>query len=199
MSAHDHDKNPFVLVLFGATGDLAKRKLFPALYSMYRGQQLNPNFAVIGVGRSEMNGEEYQKVLRNSIDEYSRQQVTDEADWKSFIQRFTYIAIDVQDSTSYKDLLSMIQEQEKTHDIPGNRMFYLALAPSLFGIVSTNLKTSGISDSTGWKRLIIEKPFGHDFESAKLLNEQIQHSFKEEEIYRIDHYLGKEMVQNIEV
>ena len=187
------------MVLFGATGDLAKRKLFPALYGLYRNHMIDQRFAVVGVGRSDMELAEFHQSLRESIDKFGRMSVEDEQNWQAFISHFDYLPLDVTESGTYDMLLKKVQEREAAHDLPGNRLYYLAMAPELFGTVSSNLKKSGLTETKGWKRLVIEKPFGHDYPSALELNEQIQQSFKEEEIFRIDHYLGKEMIQNIEV
>jgi len=193
------DKQPFVLVMFGATGDLAKRKLFPALYQLYRSQSVQEPFAVIGVGRTDMSQQEFHQALRESIDTYGRTKVENEQEWTAFRKQFDYVALDARNAETYHTLLTRVTAQEAQMQSPGNRLFYLSVAPSLFGPVSANLKASGLTETSGWKRLIIEKPFGHDLESAKALQEQIGEAFAEEEVYRIDHYLGKEMVQNIEV
>ncbi|WP_027417913.1 glucose-6-phosphate dehydrogenase [Aneurinibacillus terranovensis] len=199
MSTTNSNAEPFVLVIFGATGDLAKRKLFPALYSLDRTGLLPKKFAVIGVGRSQKQESEFREDLKNSIDTYARIPLSDPQTWETFAKRFSYVALDVNNASAYNILLDAVETNEREYAIPGNRMFYLALAPSLFGNVSSHLKTAGLTESKGWKRLVIEKPFGHDLASARELNEQIEQSFREDEVYRIDHYLGKEMVQNIEV
>nr|WP_327860108.1 glucose-6-phosphate dehydrogenase [Aneurinibacillus thermoaerophilus] len=189
----------FIFTIFGATGDLAKRKLFPALYSLYREKQLRCNFAVIGVGRKNIDSFEFRTWVKNSIAEFSRLSLCAGEEWEQFAARFSYISFDVKDTAKYAALRSLVEAKEQENKLSGNRMFYLAIAPQLFGTVATNLKESGLTNTKGWKRLIIEKPFGHDYTSAEALNEEIKRSFAEEEIYRIDHYLGKEMVQNIQV
>jgi glucose-6-phosphate 1-dehydrogenase len=190
---------PFTMVLFGATGDLAKRKLFPALFSLFKNKALPDHFRLIGVGRSKRNHEAFRQSVRDSIDSFGRLKVTDENEWNQFIQHFYYTATDVNQAEGYQEIKALVESYEKQYQVPQNRLFYLAIAPDLFATVSTNLRVSGLTETSGWKRLIIEKPIGHDYESAKKLNEQIKQTFTEEEIYRIDHYLGKEMVQNIEV
>jgi glucose-6-phosphate 1-dehydrogenase len=197
--ATEKAKQPFVMVLFGATGDLAKRKLFPALYGLFRSGHLPEQFAVIGVGRSELAQSELQTLLRTSIDQFCRLSIRDEQEWTRFVSHFDYLALDVKDSGTYQKLVERVADKERTYGVNGNRLFYLAVAPELFGSISINLKECGLTNTRGWKRLVIEKPFGKDLESAKALNEKIQQSFAEEEIYRIDHYLGKEMIQNLEV
>lgn len=190
---------PFTLVIFGATGDLAKRKLFPALYSLYKNDLLNEQFTIVGTGRTELSIEQFRQDVRSSIETFSQKEIDSESEWKAFVERFFYAASDVRSPEGYQSIKQIVEEEEISHQLPENRLFYLAIAPDFFGTVAVNLKKSGLTTTKGWKRLIIEKPIGHDYESAKALNEQVKQSFKEEETYRIDHYLGKEMVQNIEV
>ncbi|WP_204516795.1 glucose-6-phosphate dehydrogenase [Brevibacillus fulvus] len=187
------------MVMFGATGDLAKRKLYAALYSLYRNKLLHEKFAVIGVGRSSKEPDAFHTYIRECVDQFGRLKVEDEHDWRKFIEHFAYARVDVSKPEDYQILRQAVESQEKKWGIAGNRLFYMAIAPELFGMVSTNLKNGGLTQTSGWKRLVIEKPFGKDYLSAKALNEEIEQTFSEEEIYRIDHYLGKEMVQNIEV
>ncbi|MGG4550872.1 glucose-6-phosphate dehydrogenase [Paenibacillus humicus] len=188
-----------VYFIFGATGDLARRKLFPAIYSLYREGKLGEDFAVIGVARRPRSGEEFRDDVYRSIQEFCRYSVEDDAEWSHFAEHFSYKSLDINNIDGYRELLQQTEEVEARFGIPGNRLFYLALAPELFGNVSFNLQKGGMLDSSGWHRLVIEKPFGYDLISAQKLNEELNQVFKEEEIYRIDHYLGKEMVQNIEV
>lgn len=188
-----------VFFIFGATGDLARRKLFPAIYSLYREGKLTHDFAVIGVARRPRTQEEFRIDVKESILEFCRYQAGDESEWNEFVQHFEYKSLDINNIDGFRELRAQTEAIEEKFHIPGNRMFYLALAPELFGSVSFNLKAGGMLDSQGWNRLVIEKPFGYNLESAETLNGQIREVFKEEEVYRIDHYLGKEMVQNIEV
>lgn len=188
-----------VFFIFGATGDLARRKLFPAIYSLYREGKLAQDFAVIGVARRPRTQDEFRSDVANSINEFCRYKSGDPGEWNEFVQHFEYKSLDINDIDGFRELRAQTEALEGKFGIPGNRIFYLALAPELFGSVSFNLKAGGMLDGEGWNRLVIEKPFGYDLESAQELNEQIRQVFKEEEIYRIDHYLGKEMVQNIEV
>lgn len=188
-----------VFFLFGATGDLARRKLFPAIYSLYREGKLAKDFAVIGVARRERSQEEFREDLFNSIQEFCRYKAKDNEEWHSFAQHFEYKSLDINNVDGFRELREQTEQIEDRYQIPGNRIFYLALAPELFGSVSYNLQRGGMLESKGWNRLVIEKPFGYDLKSAEELNKQIREVFKEEEIFRIDHYLGKEMVQNIEV
>ncbi|MDY0394192.1 glucose-6-phosphate dehydrogenase [Virgibacillus halophilus] len=183
-----------VIVIFGATGDLAKRKLYPSLYRMFRSGKIE-DFAVIGAARRPWTNESYRENVEQSVKNIDMR----DKDLQAFSSRFFYQPVDVTNSASYQDLNSLIQELEEDFHTEGNRVFYLAMAPEFFGIIAKNLKLHGLKDSAGWKRLVIEKPFGHDLPSAKQLNEEIRSAFDEDQIYRIDHYLGKEMVQNIEV
>ncbi|AHV98946.1 glucose-6-phosphate dehydrogenase [Paenibacillus sabinae] len=188
-----------VFFIFGATGDLARRKLFPAIYSLYREGKLAEDFAVIGVARRPRSPEEFREDVKASIREFSRYQAIDDNEWTGFVNHFEYKSLDINNIDGFRELREQTEGLEERFRIPGNRLFYLALAPELFGSVSFNLKAGGMLDGEGWNRLVIEKPFGYDLESAEKLNEQIRQVFQEEEIFRIDHYLGKEMVQNIEV
>jgi glucose-6-phosphate 1-dehydrogenase len=166
---------------------------------LYREGKLTHDFAVIGVARRPRTQEEFREDVKESIREFCRYQAGDAAEWNEFVQHFEYKSLDINNIGGFRELNAQTEVLEEKFHIPGNRMFYLALAPELFGSVSFNLKAGGMLQSAGWNRLVIEKPFGYNLESAEQLNEQIRQVFKEEEIYRIDHYLGKEMVQNIEV
>lgn len=188
-----------VYYLFGATGDLARRKLFPALFSLYKEGKLSENFAVVGLARRPRTNEQFRADLYESIVEFCRYKADDAELWNRFAEHFVYMSLDINDVEGFKELSKLSEQLDAKFDIPGNRLFYLALAPSLFGPVSFNLRDGGLLESKGWHRVVIEKPFGYDLPSAQKLNEQINQVFKEEEIYRIDHYLGKEMVQNIQV
>lgn len=188
-----------VFFIFGATGDLASRKLFPAIYSLYREGKLAEDFAVIGVARRPRTNEEFRVNVRDSIDEFCRYKVKPDEDWETFAAHFEYKSLDINNVDGFRELNEQTEALEKKFNIPGNRLFFLALAPELFGSVSINLRDGGMLDAEGWNRLVIEKPFGYDLDSARKLNAEINEVFKEDEIFRIDHYLGKEMVQNIEV
>ncbi len=187
-----------VFFIFGATGDLAKRKLFPALYSLYREGKLGENFAVVGLARRPRNNEQFREDVRESINEFARYKVEQDAEWKSFAERFEYMSLDINNVESFRELKGLTERLDVKYQTGGNRLFYLALAPELFGNVSTNLRKGGLLQTEGWHRLVIEKPFGYDLPSAEKLNVQLRQVFEEKDIYRIDHYLGKEMVQNIE-
>jgi glucose-6-phosphate 1-dehydrogenase len=187
-----------VFLLFGATGDLAKRKLFPAIYSLYREGKLNDRFAVIGLARRPRTNEQFRQDVLESIREFARYKANDDAEWTSFAEHFSYMSLDIHDVNGFHQLRELTEEMDRKFNTGGNRLFYLALAPELFGSVSFNLREGGLLNTPGYHRLVIEKPFGYDLQSAEKLNTQLRQVFEEEEIYRIDHYLGKEMVQNIE-
>jgi glucose-6-phosphate 1-dehydrogenase len=190
-----HSENMTSLIMiFGATGDLATRKLFPSLYRLFERGKLD-KFAVIGVARRPLPNEDFQQSVKDSvIAALGKKDNIDE-----FISHFYYQAHDVADSDSYGSLKILADQVDENYQLEGNRIFYLAMAPEFFGPIALHLKSDGLTDVKGYKRLVIEKPFGHDLESAKELNKQIRTAFSEKEVYRIDHYLGKEMVRNIEV
>ncbi|AHD06836.1 glucose-6-phosphate dehydrogenase [Paenibacillus larvae] len=188
-----------VFLIFGATGDLAKRKLFPAFHSLYREGKLGHDFAVIGLARRPRTNEQFRQDVKNSINEFSRYKVRQDDDWAHFLDHFEYQSLDIHNVDGFRDLKTLTEKMDEKFDTRGNRLFYLALAPKLFGDVSHNIKKGGLLESHGWHRLVIEKPFGHDLASAGQLNQELRHVFEENDIYRIDHYLGKEMVQNIEI
>lgn len=185
--------------MFGATGDLAKRKLYPAIYSLYREGKLSDNFAVIGVARRGRTDVQFQQDVLDSIQEFARHKPQDGDHWDRFAEHFRYVSLDINDLEGFKKLRAAADDLDERFSVGGNRLFYLALAPELFGSVSHHLKDGGMLNSEGWHRLVIEKPFGYDLASAEKLNKEIREVFPEEDIFRIDHYLGKEMVQNIEV
>ncbi|MFD2371132.1 glucose-6-phosphate dehydrogenase [Brevibacillus sp. GCM10020057] len=185
-------------VLFGATGDLAKRKIYPALYNLYLDQKMPPVFSVVGVGRREWTDEQFQESVAQAVRTFSRRSQGGAERLDAFLQSFRYCAVDVTDPRAFVPLLELVKQREADLSIPENRMFYLSVAPEFFDRIAANIRASGLGDGKGWKRLIIEKPFGHDLASACELNEKLGAAFDEDEIYRIDHYLGKAMVQNLE-
>ncbi len=185
-------------VLFGSTGDLAKRKIFPALYNLYVDNKLPQPISIIGLGRSDLSQKDFQEKVKESIFSFSRRLEHDTDEMDDFLDSFRYMTLDVTNKEGYKELLHLVEQREAELKIKQNRTFYLSVAPEFFDIIALNLKESGLGTTNGWKRLMIEKPFGHDLESARELNEKLSGAFEEEEIYRIDHYLGKSMVQNLE-
>jgi glucose-6-phosphate 1-dehydrogenase len=185
-------------VLFGSTGDLAKRKIFPALYNLYLDHKLPQPISIIGLGRGQMSHTEFQSHVKQSVKTFSRRSVEDSSDMQTFLDAFRYQALDATNPQDYRMLLDLVQQREAELNLPQNRMFYLSVAPEFFDVIALNIKERGLGLTKGWKRLIIEKPFGHDLKSARILNEKLSKAFEEDEIYRIDHYLGKPMVQNLE-
>lgn len=185
------------LVLFGATGDLAQRKLFPALYNLYLDGKLPDTMSIIGLGRRDFSEDTFQSKVEQALHMYSRRAVQSSS-LQQFLSLFRYCIFDATEPDSYIHLRKVIEDSENELGIPQNRLFYLSVAPGLVDTITSNLNSSGIGHHKGWKRLIIEKPFGHDLETARQLNKHLDKTFSEDEIYRIDHYLGKPMVQNLE-
>lgn len=186
-------------VLFGATGDLAKRKIFPALYNLFADGKLSGPLSVIGLGRRELSNEKFQSQVLDSLRTFSRRPVEDSVELQNFLLAFEYSVLDVGRQEDYVKLLAHVRRREEQLNIDENRMFYLSVGPEFFGEIAGNINASGLGDTKGWKRLIIEKPFGRDLKSARELNDSLNAAFTEEEIFRIDHFLGKPMVQNLEV
>lgn len=184
-------------VLFGATGDLAKRKIYPALYNLFLEKKLPPSFHVIGLGRRELSDEAFQASVEQSLTRFSRRAANDSQVVSSFISAFRYNVLDIGRKEDYTKLLQRIEQREKELSLTPNRMFYLSVGPEFFAAIAENIKASGLGSADGWKRLLIEKPFGHDLQSARELNRQLSETFAEQEIFRIDHYLGKPMVQKL--
>jgi glucose-6-phosphate 1-dehydrogenase len=186
------------MVIFGATGDLTKRKLFPALYNLATGNLLPREFAIVGISRTEMTTEAYREQIMQDMKKFATTEV-DPSIWDWFLQRIYYTGGNVQQPDCYQKLKELLSQVDQDHGTQGNYFFYLATAPNLFGDVVRQLGAAGMAhDENGrWRRVIIEKPFGHDLESARTLNAEIRQVFNEYQIYRIDHYLGKETVQNI--
>ncbi|KOS26798.1 glucose-6-phosphate dehydrogenase [Bacillus anthracis] len=178
-------------LLFGATGDLAKRKIYPALYKLYRNQKIpKQSISIIGIGRREISHVEFQKKIKQSIETFSRRSTDDESGVEEFLSTFRYCQLNTANIEDYQDLLSLVKRRETELNIPENRMFYLSVIPKVFDVIALNIKESGLWDKTeGWKRLMIEKPFGHHLTSAHELNEKLIEDFDETDIFYIDHYL----------
>lgn len=188
---------PTVIVIFGGTGDLTKRKLIPAFYHLYLDNWLPPKFGIIGLGRTPLSDEEYADRLATDLVEFSRSGKPKDALWNSFKSSISYLESNINDPQSYKDIEKKLEEFDEEAGTRANRLFYLSVAPEFIESVLTNLSRSGIASNTDCDRIVIEKPFGKDLESARALNKLLSASFQECQIYRIDHYLGKETVQNI--
>jgi glucose-6-phosphate 1-dehydrogenase len=190
--------DPCVMVIFGAAGDLTRRKLIPALYNLAKYQLLSREFAVVGLARSGMSTEDFRKTITEEMKEFATSPI--EADlWEWFVRRLYYMQGNFGDKEMYPKLKEMLGKIDLDHSTHGNYFFYLATSPDYFGPIVEQLGENGLmaEDTQHWRRVIIEKPFGHDLESAKELNQQLLKVADEKQIYRIDHYLGKETVQNI--
>ncbi|SJN55567.1 Glucose-6-phosphate 1-dehydrogenase [Vibrio ruber DSM 16370] len=184
------------IVIFGASGDLTYRKLIPALYHLYANNQLPKSFAILGVSRTEYSDDSYRERLKTTLQELEE---TVPETLEDFCQHLHYQAIDTANVDDYQTLSERLETlAEQYHFEQRNTLFYLATPPSLYGVIPGCLAAHGLNDENqGWKRLIIEKPFGYDLKSAQELDIEIHRHFKEHQIYRIDHYLGKETVQNL--
>jgi glucose-6-phosphate 1-dehydrogenase len=195
-----HSTPPCVMVIFGASGDLTKRKLIPALYNLKKSELLPDDFAVIGLARAEMRDEEFRSRLRDDMREFATDKVDPET-WKWLEERLYYMSGDFEDDQTYTRLKSLLEKADKERNGHGNYFFYLATAPNYFAPVVERIGSAGLTREADehWRRVIIEKPFGRDLESAQKLNLEIKNVLDEQQIYRIDHYLGKETVQNIMV
>jgi glucose-6-phosphate 1-dehydrogenase len=193
-------KDPFTLVIFGASGDLAKRKLIPALYHLQESGYLADRYAVIGFSRTPMSDDAYRDVMRKSLSETVSDGGAEVPAENVLVGALHYHAGDVDKAASFQSLKAKIEQVERERNLPGNRLFYLSVAPELFTLIVEHLAASGLvhdRNETAWSRVIIEKPFGHDLDSARALNVAVTKVLDESQIYRIDHYLGKETVQNI--
>jgi glucose-6-phosphate 1-dehydrogenase len=191
--------DPCIMVIFGAAGDLTRRKLIPALYNLAKAQLLSREFAIVGVSHNKMSDDEFRKKLGEDIHQYAGNEVDPDI-WEWFGRRLYYVTSEFDDKNLYAQLKSKLEKLDKDHSTHQNYFFYMATAPRFFGQIVEDLAGAGLMDESGgqhWRRVIIEKPFGHDLESAKALNQQLLSCISEHQIYRIDHYLGKETVQNI--
>jgi glucose-6-phosphate 1-dehydrogenase len=192
--------SPCVMVIFGASGDLTKRKLLPALYNLRKARLLSDHFAVIGVSRSPMSDDAFREMATADLHELDGGgEPPDKAIVQWLVGRLHYIALDAQKAGAYVDLAQKIAAVDKEREAGGNVLYYLATAPDLFCPTVRQLGETGLTkeEDGHWRRVIIEKPFGHDLESARELNRKVLQVLKETQVYRIDHYLGKETVQNI--
>jgi glucose-6-phosphate 1-dehydrogenase len=189
---------PCAMVIFGATGDLTKRKLIPALYNLIVHGLLPEAFAVVGVGRSELSDDEFRKRMEKDLKEFATGEI-DPKKLKWLSSRLRYVVVDPEKPKTFKDLADALAQVDEERGTAGNYLFYLAVPPSIFEEYVDGLGATGLMKEPegSWRRVIIEKPFGHDLESARALNRKIREVLEERQIFRIDHYLGKETVQNI--
>ena len=190
---------PCIVVIFGASGDLTKRKLVPALYRLVQERLLPAEFAIVGLARTKMTDDEFREKMKEAVAEFSEAKQVDEDVWNSFAQGLYYITADIGTSDDYKKLTELLDRVDRERGTSGNRLFYLSVAPRFYAEAVEQLGRAGLTKAKdgSWVRVIIEKPFGSDLESARLLNKQILEHLDESQIYRIDHYLGKETVQNL--
>jgi glucose-6-phosphate 1-dehydrogenase len=204
MSLNHTDSNPSaapcVMTIFGATGDLTKRKLIPALCNLAQEGLLPAQFAIVGFAGNDFTTESFRKMLAEEIPKFAPAPI-DPKQWNSMSERIYYVKGDFQDAEAYKRLEAQISEADKKHSTLGNRLFYLAVAPRFFSAIAKMLGQCCLSkeEDSRWSRVIVEKPFGHDLASARQLNQELSQVLAEKQIYRIDHYLGKETVQNVMV
>ena len=187
------DIQPHLFVIFGATGDLTKRKLIPALYHLMQDADVAENCVVLGTARSDWSDEHFRDEARQALRE--KDYPEDEVD--SWCTRNLYYQSLGETGDDYDGLRTRIEQLERHLDLPGNRAFYLSLPPRIYGPAIDGLGEAGLSDSPGWTRVVVEKPFGDDLASARALNDRVHDHFDEDQVYRIDHYLGKETVQNL--
>jgi glucose-6-phosphate 1-dehydrogenase len=199
-TSHARVADPCVLVIFGAAGDLTRRKLVPSLYNLLRNGLLSSHFAVVGFARNEMTQDEFRRQMAEAIREFGMGKV-DPALFDTLDKQFYYVTGEFGDPEAYNRLKEVLGQVEKECGARGNTLFYFATPPTFFAEIGRQLGKAGLvkspEDRSGWSRMIVEKPFGRDLESARELNRQLLRVFDESQIYRIDHYLGKETVQNI--
>src|SRR5262249_50802306 len=184
------------LVIFAASGDLTARKLVPALYNLAKKRRLPPELRVVGVARSPYSDDGFRDKMASALREFDKEK-WDEPTWREFAGRLLYVTGDGSRSDGLAALKDWLGKAEGS--APGRALFYLAVSPDLYPKIAENLAAVGLhqADAPGWRRLIIEKPFGRDLASARALNQTLWQHFREDQIFRIDHYLGKETVQNI--
>ncbi len=187
-----------ILVIFGASGDLTYRKLIPSLYDLYNQDMLAEKFIILGVSRTDYSSEKFRERIEKGIKSFANFKDAEKSKLDSFLKKVFYKSIDTKNDDDYQQLKTEIDSLHKKFDIPENCIYYLSTPPSLYSIIPLAIGKAGINkNNSGWKRLVVEKPFGYDLESAKKLNKDLMKVFHENQVYRIDHYLGKETVQNI--
>jgi len=185
------------VVIFGANGDLTKRKLMPALYRLAYDRRLSAGFAVVGISRSPMTDEQFREKMLESVKKFSEDTEIHDDVWRAFAAGLYYVAGDIADPALYQKVAAKLKQVESERQTGGNVLFYLSTQPSQYAPTALGLGSAGLGKGSGWRRLVVEKPFGHDLESARELTDKLHEVFAESEVYRIDHYLGKETVQNI--
>ena len=193
--------DPCSIVFFGASGDLFKRMLLPAMYAMRLNGVLPNDFAIVGFSRSQYTDDEFRQYCKEQLEEFAPPDEKPQgALWDDFAKRISYISADFNDTNCYVSLKEQLEENDAHLGTKGNRLYYLSTPPSVFPIIIEHIKLAGLdpaSNDRGWSRIVIEKPFGTDLDSARALQQTVDRVFRESEVYRIDHYLGKEPVQDI--
>jgi glucose-6-phosphate 1-dehydrogenase len=193
-----HRPENLILVIFGASGDLSKRKLIPALIDLYNQKLMPESFAILGVSRTKYSDETFREKMIESIKQFNQNSDLDDKVINSFSQNLYYQPIDTVNTSDYAQIKNRLDELDRKLNTNGNFIFYLSTPPSLYEIIPKNLAQHGLNtDEIGWRRLIIEKPFGYNLNSAIDLNKKLLEDYEEDQLYRIDHYLGKETVQNL--
>jgi glucose-6-phosphate 1-dehydrogenase len=191
---------PVTVVIFGGSGDLSRRKLVPALYELHREGQLAPETAIVGYARTGESDETYRAEMKTAVAEFARTRPLDEVVWGEFARRLFFFRGDLAIPRNFGALRGRLEAVEKERGLPGNRLYYLAIPPSAIAAVVRNLGDAAMVhriDGAAWSRVIVEKPFGRDLRTARALNEELAGVFRERQVFRIDHYLGKETTQNI--
>ena len=190
--------DPCIMVIFGAAGDLTRRKLIPALYNLARHELLSREFAVVGIAHNPMSTEEFRAKISEDIKHFATEEVDPDL-WEWFVRRIHYLSAEFDEKRLYPELKQLLEKVDKDHSTHGNCFFYLATSPDFFGPIVESLAEVGLMKETNhqWRRVIIEKPFGRDLASAQELNRIVSNAFAENQTYRIDHFLGKETAQNI--
>ncbi|MDR3715667.1 MAG: glucose-6-phosphate dehydrogenase [Puia sp.] len=186
-----------LLFIFGGSGDLNYRKLSPALYNLFIDEWMPEKFGIVGIGRSKYNDEDYRKRLLDGIQQFSRRKGEPNGHWDDFSRHVSYLQMDAENDADYQKIADIVKNKEAEFGEHPNVIFYLSVAPQLMPDIAKKLGALNICSDTKSTRIVIEKPFGHDLKSAHELNKSLTSMFDEEQIYRIDHYLGKETVQNI--
>jgi glucose-6-phosphate 1-dehydrogenase len=192
--------DPALMVIFGATGDLSQRKLLPAIYNLAAQRLLPAGFGVVGVAKDDLNDDSFRKLAADNIREHSRTKPVNEAVLEALLEGFHYRQLNFDDLDGFKQLDHVLDQVDSERSTGGNRVYYCATPPVTFPLIVTNLGEAKMSKGGahgGWRRILIEKPFGTSLETARELNRKVQAVFHEEQVFRIDHYLGKETVQNI--
>src|SRR4051812_17367549 len=193
----DSKSRPTIFIIFGGTGDLNSRKLAPALYNLFLDDWLPEQFAIIGTGRTKFSDDDYRKTIHDDINQFSRSGAVDEAKWDQFASHIYYQSSDLTKQETYQEFGQRIKKHEEEWKVTATVIFYLAVSPNFFKVIAENIAACKLAEDPECSRIVIEKPFGNDLDSATELNKLLAGMFEEKQIYRIDHYLGKETVQNI--